>query len=64
MKYYELSKKGLNFSDTLIVKKKLYPNSIQRKKKKERKLSYDYLNSNKRPLSSLEKYFIKFGAFP
>ena len=64
MKYYELTKKGINFSDSLIVEKKKYPNSKKKKKKIERKISYEYLNSIKRPLSSLEKYFIKFGVFP
>ena len=64
MRYYELTKKGLNFSDSLIVEKKKYPNSKKKKKKIERKISYEYLNSIKRPLSSLEKYFIKFGVFP
>ena len=64
MRYYELSKKGLNFSVSLIVEKKKYSNSKKKKKKIERKISYEYLNSIKRPLSSLEKYFIKFGVFP
>ena len=64
VKYYEMSKKGCNLSDALIVEKQHYPNSRKKKKKIGRKISAKFLTFFKRPLSSLEKYYIKFGVIP
>ena len=61
-KYYEISKKGCNFSDVLVVKKSKLRNSTKKEKKKERKIMYKYSTNSKRPLSALERYFIKYGA--
>ena len=63
IKFYEMTKKGCNFSDIIIVEKKKYPNSRKKIKKIERKIPFDYLTNIKRPLSSLERYYIKYGAF-
>lgn len=64
VKYYEVSKNNCNLSDALIVKKKEFPNTAKKKKKKERKISSKYIAYLKRPMSSLERYYIKYGAFP
>ena len=64
VKYYEMSKKGCNFSDILIVENKRFPNSRTKQKKLERKIPFNYITSIKRPLSSLERYYIKYGAIP
>lgn len=59
-KYYEISKKEFNFSDILIVERKKYLNP-RKKIKKERKIVSKYVNKDKRPLTALERYYIKFG---
>ena len=64
VKFYEMSKKRFNFSDILIVENKKYPNSRSKQKKLERKIPLNYITSMKRPLSSLERYYIKYGAIP
>ena len=64
VKYYEMSKKSCNFSDILIVENKRFPNSRTKQKKLERKIPFNYITSIKRPLSSLERYYIKYGAIP
>ena len=60
--YFEISRKGDNFSDALIIEKKEYPNTIKQIKKRERRPRSEYLNHLNRPMSSLERYFIKYGA--
>ena len=62
--YYEMSKKGFNLSDALIVERKRYPNSTKKHIKTEKKKPIKFPTSFKRPLSSLEKYYIKYGAIP
>ena len=64
VKYYEVSKNNCNLSEALIVEKKEYPNTIKKKKKKERIKPAKYIAYLKRPLSSLERYYIKYGAIP
>ena len=64
VKYYEVSKKGCNLSDALIVVKKQFHNIFKKKKKKERNFSSKIGDYLKRPMSSIERYYIKYGAIP
>ena len=63
LKYYEMSKKGCNLSDAFIIEKREYPNKIQKILKKHKRPFSNYdTNKMKRPMSALERYYIKFGA--
>ena len=61
-RYFEISRKGDNFSEAIIIEKKEYPNTIKQIKKRERRPRSEYLDHLNRPMSSLERYFIKYGA--
>ena len=63
MKYVELSKKGCNLSDAMIIRKKYFINSAIKERKIGKKLITKNNNIIKRPMSSLERYFYRYGAF-
>ena len=61
-RYIELSKNLCNLSDAMVIHKKYFVNSIVKEKKIPKKMSYRNINLLKRPLSSLEKYYLRYGA--
>ena len=63
MKYVELSKKGCNLSDAMIIRKKYFINSAIKERKIGKKLTTKNNNIIKRPMSYLERYFYRYGAF-
>ena len=63
MKYVEVSKKGCNLSDAMMIQKKYFINSAIKERKIGKKLITKNNNIIKRPMSSLERYFYRYGAF-
>ena len=61
-KYFEHSKNLCHLSDAMVIHRKYFINSIIKEKKLTKKKCYKNINSSKRPLSALEKYYIRYGA--
>ena len=64
-RYIELSKNISNLSVAMVIHKKYFINSITKEikaKKLPKKIRTKNINLSKRPLSSLEKYYLRYGA--
>ena len=65
IKYIEVTRDNFNFSDNCIIFRPKYPNSKQKIKTNKRpKIPLRLFSSNIRPLSTLERYYLKFGVYP
>ena len=61
-RYIELSKNCCNLSDAIVIHKKYYFNSIINEKKLTKKIRPKNINLSKRPMTTLEKYYLRYGA--
>ena len=65
IKYYEISRRISNLSNAIIIKKQAFPCTAKRVKiKKRNKIPLRLFSCKDREMSSLEKYYLKFGIFP
>ena len=65
IKYIEVKRNNFNFSDNCIILRPKYQNSERKLKLNKRpKIPLRLFSSNLRPLSTLERYYLKFGVYP
>jgi hypothetical protein len=65
IKFIEVKRDNFNFSDNCIILKQKYQNSERKLKLNKRpKIPLRLFSSNLRPLSTLERYYLKFGVYP
>lgn len=65
IKFIEVTRNNFNFSDNCIILRQKYQNSKQKIKVNKRpKIPLKLFSSNLRPLSTLERYYLKFGVYP
>ena len=65
IKFIEVKRDNFNFSDNCIILRKKYQNSGRKLKINKRpKIPLRLFSSNLRPLSTLERYYLKFGVYP
>ena len=64
-KYIEISRNDCDFSDAYIIQKQVCPNSATTNKiKKRQKIPLRLFSSDVKQMSTLERYYLKFGVFP
>ena len=65
IKYIEVKRDNFNFSDNCIILRQKFKNSERKLKLNKRpKIPLRLFSSNLRPLSTLERYYLKFGVYP
>ena len=65
VKYREISRYNCNLSDAYVIEKQICPNSANKIKLQKRpKIPLRLFSSDVRQMSTLEKYYLKFGVFP
>jgi hypothetical protein len=65
IKFIEVKRDNFNFSDNCIILKQKYQNSERKLKLNKRpKIPLRLFSANLRPLSTLERYYLKFGVYP
>ena len=64
-KYIEISRNDCDFSDAYIIQRQVGPNSATTNKiKKRQKIPLRLFSSDVKQMSTLERYYLKFGVFP
>ena len=64
-KFIEFSRNNCNLSHACVIRKQICSNSIRRTKLQKRpKIPLRLFSSDLRKMSTLEKYYLKFGVFP
>ena len=65
IKFIEVKRDNFNFSDNCIILRQKFQNSERKLKLNKRpKIPLRLFSSNLRPLSTLERYYLKFGVYP
>ena len=65
IKYIEIARNCCDFSDAYVIEKQVCPNIAKKTKLQKRpKIPLRLFSSEVRQMSTLEKYYLKFGVFP
>ena len=65
IKYIEIIRNSCDFSDAYVIEKQICPNITKKIKLQKRpKIPLRLFSSDVRQMSTLEKYYLKFGVFP